>query len=53
MANESSEHEVVESEEPIDASNLIIGEIILDDENYDEIIVLDLRKPEVHDLWLN
>ena len=39
-------------EEPIDATNLIIGEIVIDNEDYDEIIVLDLRKPDRHDLWL-
>ena len=36
---------------PIDASELVVEEIVVDDENYEEIIILDLRLPERH-LWL-
>jgi hypothetical protein len=39
-------------EEPIDAVDLIIGEITIDDENYDEVILLDLSTPDRHDAWL-
>jgi len=53
MAIDTGEQEAIVVDEPIDASDLIVGEIIVDDENYDEIIILDLHKPEVHDLWLN
>jgi hypothetical protein len=40
-------------EEPVDAADLIIGEIVVEDENYDEIetIVLDLRRTGKHDCW--
>ena len=51
----SGEHEIdipIEIGEPIDATDLIIGQIIVDDENYDEVIVLDLRRREHHDAWL-
>jgi hypothetical protein len=42
------------TDEPvIDASELVIEEHAVDDDAYDEIIVLDLRRPESHDLWLN
>jgi hypothetical protein len=48
-----TDEEVSESEEPIiDATDLIIGQTILDDEDYDELIILDLRTRDRHDAWL-
>ena len=45
--------EDVELELPeIDATDLVVGESILDDEDYDELIVLDLRTADRHDTWL-
>ena len=55
METNSGEHEVpidIEVEEPIDATDLIIGKIIVDDEDYDEVILLDLSRREYHDAWL-
>ena len=50
---DTNEHEVSEPEEPvIDATDLIIGESILDDENYDELIILDLRRRDRNDAWV-
>jgi hypothetical protein len=49
---ETTDDEVpITVEEPIDAIDLIIGEIIIDDENYDEVILLDLSKPDRQDCW--
>ena len=50
---DTNEHEVSEPEETvIDATDLIIGESILDDENYDELIILDLRRRDRNDTWV-
>ncbi|HEY5952558.1 MAG TPA: hypothetical protein VIV40_43965 [Kofleriaceae bacterium] len=37
--------------ESIDASDLIIGETIVDSDDYDEVILLDLSAPERQDFW--
>jgi hypothetical protein len=39
----------------IDASDLVIEEMPADadDSDYEEIIILDLRRPEHHDVWFN
>lgn len=42
---------VIEIEESaLEAADLVIGETILDSDDYDEIVV-DLRKREHHDAW--
>lgn len=50
MNNDERDDEELAYDEPIDAEELVIDEI--DDEPYDEIIVLDLRQPDTFDLWL-
>ncbi|HEY5921384.1 MAG TPA: hypothetical protein VIV11_06925 [Kofleriaceae bacterium] len=50
--DDNTTSEVTPASEPIDATNLIIEEIVIDDEDYDEIIVLDLRAPGRYDLWV-
>jgi hypothetical protein len=50
--DDTTNEPVIEIEEPvIDATDLVIGETVIDDENYDEIVI-DLRKREHHDAWL-
>jgi hypothetical protein len=53
---DTNEHEVIELEQPIfDATNLIIDEVVdadNDDDDYEELIVLDLRKSDHHDAWM-
>jgi hypothetical protein len=45
--------EVIELEEPIiDATTLIVDETIVEDESYEELIILDLRRADRHDAWL-
>ena len=50
--DDTPEEDIVLDLPIIDATDLVVGEIILDDENYDEVIVLDLRVRERHDHWL-
>lgn len=50
---DTNENEVIEPEEPvIDATDLVIGQGSVDDDDYEELIVLDLRKPDRQDAWL-
>ena len=50
--NERDEQELAPDEQVVDAEELVIEETSVDDEPYDEVIVLDLRQPDTHDLWL-
>jgi hypothetical protein len=52
--DDANDQEVIDLEDPIiDATNLIIDEIEIDDDgDYDELIILDLRNADRHDAWL-
>ena len=51
--DDNSEDVIIDLDDPIiDAEDLVVGKIIVDDENYDEIIVLDLSRRECNDAWL-
>ena len=52
MNSDEREDEELAADEAIDAEELVIEETSIDDEPYDEVIVLDLRQPDTFDLWL-
>jgi hypothetical protein len=50
--DDTHNEEVIELEEPIiDATTLIVEEAIVEDESYEELIILDLRRADRHDAW--
>ena len=51
--DDNTEQPVVELDETYaDASNLVVEESVIDEEQYEELmIILDLRRPESQDSW--
>ena len=53
MMNDSRDEDAHAADDPvIDAGDLVIEESRLDDDDYDEVIILDLSQPDRYDLWL-
>jgi hypothetical protein len=52
--DDTTDEQTTELDEPVvDATSLIVEESVIDDESYEELmIILDLRRPDRQDAWL-